>query len=122
AMLGSVTPESFGFAVSVTALSTVVLGGLCSIVGVIIGAVAIAMVINWVLPHIAEWSTTIGHTTGLPALANADFNRYAYVIYGLILVLVMLLRPGGLVPSRARKVELAAGGESESLASVRGTA
>ena len=122
AMLGSVTPESFGFAVSVTALSTVVLGGLGSIVGVIIGAVAIAMVINWVLPHIAEWSTTIGHTTGLPALANADFNRYAYVIYGLILVLVMLLRPGGLVPSRARKVELAAGGESESLASVRGTA
>ncbi|MCA1683394.1 MAG: branched-chain amino acid ABC transporter permease, partial [Actinobacteria bacterium] len=121
AMLGSVTPENFEFAVSVTALSTVVLGGIGNITGVVVGAVLIAFVINWVLPNIQEWSGTLGHTTGIPALSGFDFNRYIYVAYGMILVLIMLLRPGGLLPSRARKVELATGTEAEPLAAVQGT-
>jgi len=121
AMLGSVTPENFEFAVSVTALSTVVLGGIGNITGVVVGAVLIAFVINWTLPNIQEWSGTLGHTTGIPALSGFDFNRYIYIVYGLILILIMLLRPGGLLPSRARKVELATGTESEPLAAVQGT-
>ncbi|GAC1344674.1 MAG: hypothetical protein NVSMB29_18420 [Candidatus Dormibacteria bacterium] len=122
AMLGSVSPENFEFAVSVTALTTVVLGGLGNIVGVSVGAILLAFVINWILPHIQEWSGTVGTTTGVNLVSGIDFSRYTYIVYGLILVGIMLLRPSGLIPSQARKVELAKGGDSESLAAVTGTA
>ncbi|MFN2451682.1 MAG: branched-chain amino acid ABC transporter permease [Candidatus Dormibacteria bacterium] len=122
AMLGTVTPENFEFAVSVTALTTVVLGGLGNIVGVSVGAVLLAFVINWVLPHIQEWSGTVGTTTGVNVVSGIDFSRYTYIVYGVILVGIMLLRPSGLIPSQARKVELDKGGDSESLAAVTGSA
>ena len=54
AMLGTVTPDNFQFAVSVTALATVVLGGIGNISGVIVGALLIAFVINWVLPNLGD--------------------------------------------------------------------
>jgi hypothetical protein len=46
------------------------------------------------------------------------------MFYGLILIGIMLLRPAGLLPSRARKVELVAATESEteSLAALQGQA
>ena len=119
AMLGSVTPETFEFAVSVTALSTVVLGGIGSITGVTVGAVVIALVIFWVLPQFREWMTTAGETLHAPVLASIDYSQYKYIVYGLILIGIMLLRPAGLLPARARRIELAAASAEESLATVR---
>jgi branched-chain amino acid transport system permease protein len=118
AMLGTVSPENFQFAVSVTVLSTVVLGGIGNIAGVCVGAVVIAFVINWVLPKAHEWSQTVGATTGFTALNDVPFSRYSYAVYGLTLVLMMLLRPAGLLPSRARKIELTTGGGTEPDAAV----
>ena len=69
-----------------------------------------------------EWSTTVSQTVHVPALASIDFSSYTFIIYGLALILMMLLRPGGLLPSRARRIELESSGESESLAAVQGVA
>jgi ABC-type branched-subunit amino acid transport system permease subunit len=122
AELGIVSPDDFQFAVSVTALSTVVLGGIGSITGAAVGGLLISFIIFWILPHAQEWSMTFGNTTGFTALSSVDYSKYVYVAYGVILVSIMLLRPAGLIPSRARKVELQAGGELEPLAAVRGRA
>jgi branched-chain amino acid transport system permease protein len=120
AQLGVVTPDDFEFAVSVTALTTVVLGGLGSNTGAALGGILVSFIIFWVLPHLQEWMTTLGQTTGITSLGTIDYSTYTYIVYGLILISIMLLRPGGLLPSKARKVELQAGHESESLAAVQG--
>jgi len=119
AMLGTVTPDNFQFAVSVTVLATVVLGGIGNIPGVVVGALLVAFVINWVLPNLGGWATTLGTHTGLTQLGTVSYSQYTYIIFGIILITVMVLRPGGLLPSRARKVELESAGGT-SLASVQG--
>ena len=120
AQLGVVTPEDFRFTVSVTALSTVVLGGIGNITGVAVGAIIISFIIFWILPHMSEWMTTFGTTTNITQFSTIQYSNYVYIVYGVILVLIMLVRPAGLLPSRARKVELQTGAESEPLAAVRG--
>ena len=117
-----VTPDDFSFSVSIAVLSIVVLGGIGNIAGVILGAVILTFVIFWALPNMDAWSTTLSSTVHIPALANINFSSYTYIIYGLALILMMLLRPGGLLPSRARRIELESGEESESLAAVQGIA
>jgi branched-chain amino acid transport system permease protein len=122
AYLGIVTPEDFEFAVSVTVLSMVVLGGIGNITGSVVGGLVVAFIIFWILPHAQEWTGTFGQTTGITSLSTIDFSKYKFILYGVILMAVMLLRPGGLLPSRARRVELQAGIESEALAAVQGKA
>ncbi|MBV8194595.1 MAG: hypothetical protein JOY80_03620, partial [Candidatus Dormibacteraeota bacterium] len=122
AMYGSVSPDTFQFAVSITALSTVVLGGIGNIAGVTVGAFMVSFVIFWVLPNLQKWMGTVGGTVHLPVLATIDYSRFKFIIYGLVLIGIMLLRPAGLLPTRARKVELTAGVESGSLAAVQGRA
>ena len=78
--------------------------------------------IFWVLPNLNEWSTTISQTIGVPALGDLNFSQYTYMVYGVALVVMMLFRPGGLLPSRARRIELEAGVATESLAAVQGKA
>jgi hypothetical protein len=43
--------------------------------------------------------------------------RLTYLVYGLVLVLIMLLRPQGLIPSRLRKAELRGGVAADSMGS-----
>lgn len=122
AIVSAITPEAFSFQVSVTALSTVVLGGIGNIAGVTVGAIVITFVIYWILPHLQGWMQTVGTTVHTDKLAAIDYSQYKYIVYGVILIAIMLLRPGGLLPSRSRKVELQSGKESEPLASVQETA
>jgi branched-chain amino acid transport system permease protein len=124
AHLGVVTNEDFSFFVSVTVLSTVVLGGIGSIFGAALGGVAISFIIYWILQNLQEWLTTFGDTFKVSALSSTasnpiDYSQYKYIVYGIILISVMLLRPGGLLPSRARKIELEVGEEVTPLAAVR---
>jgi branched-chain amino acid transport system permease protein len=123
-MVGIVSPEAFSFSVSVAVLSIIVLGGIGNITGVILGSFVLTFVIFWMLHYLNEWSATLSKTVGVPALGNIDFSQYTYVVYGVALIGMMLLRPGGLLPSRARKVELehSTGAEDESLAAVQGRA
>ncbi len=76
-----VTPDSFGLLESVMVLSIVVLGGMGSIPGVIIGALLLKL---------------------LPEYFRA-FSQYRMLVFGLVLVIMMVFRPGGLV-TKVRKI------------------
>jgi branched-chain amino acid transport system permease protein len=99
AKLSLVSPDQFQFNVSVLVLSMLVLGGMGSITGAIVGSFVLSFINSFLLPQ----STTLAHAIGL---ANVDFTNYRYMIYGVILVGMMLFRPGGLIPSRQRRAEL----------------
>jgi branched-chain amino acid transport system permease protein len=118
AKLSLVSPENFGFTVSITILIMVVLGGMGNIPGVIVGSLLIYYVIFNVLPGLPNMAADFANSIGAPGLnsANGDYpglsgevQRLKFLIFGLILVLTMLLRPQGLLPSRQRAEELQKG-------------
>ena len=115
ASFGLVSPDDFLFVVSITVLVMVVLGGMGNITGVIVGALVIYFVLNTLLPSLASNAESLANTIGLGSLnqQNGDWpglysevQRMQFLIFGLILVLIMLLRPQGLFPSRVREQEL----------------
>jgi branched-chain amino acid transport system permease protein len=118
AKLSLVSPENFGFSVSITILVMVVLGGMGNIPGVIVGSLLIYFITFIFLPALPplaeEWATSLGLASLVPP--NGDWpgigqevQRLKFLIFGLILVLTMLLRPQGLIPSRVRAQELVKG-------------
>ena len=118
AKLSLVSPENFGFTVSITILIMVVLGGMGNIPGVIVGSLLIYYVIFNVLPGLPNMAADFANSIGAPGLnsPNGDYpglsgevQRLKFLIFGLILVLTMLLRPQGLIPSRQRAEELQKG-------------
>ncbi len=98
AKLSLVSPDQFQFNVSVLVLSMLVLGGMGNIAGVIVGSFVLSFINSFLLPQ----STNLAHSIGL---VNVDFTNYRFMLYGVILVLMMLFRPEGLIPSRQRKAE-----------------
>jgi len=110
ANIALVSPDNFLFIVSITVLVMVVLGGMGNISGVIVGALALYFVVFYLIPGLPENVTSIADSIGLPpdaARSVADATtRVNFIIYGLILVAMMLLRPQGLLPSRVREQEL----------------
>jgi len=125
AKLFLVTPDAFSFVVSVTILVMIVLGGMGNIRGVIVGALLIYFIQFYLLIQLPGWISTAATALNLTALANLrieDFvQRANYLIFGTILVVMMLLRPQGLLPSAQRKVELEQGTVQEAVADLRGT-
>src|SRR5229473_5642892 len=110
-----VSPDNFLFIVSITVLVMVVLGGMGSITGVIIGALVLYFVVFYLIPGLPENAVNLANSVGLgsltkksgdwPGLAE-EIGRLNFIIYGLILVAMMLLRPQGILPSRVREQEL----------------
>jgi branched-chain amino acid transport system permease protein len=96
-----VSPDQFQFNVSVFVLSMLILGGMGNIPGVIVGSLLLSSVDRFILPQL----TNFAHGAGL----MIDFTNARFLIYGLVLVTMMLLRPEGLIPSRQRAAELHAG-------------
>jgi branched-chain amino acid transport system permease protein len=99
-MQGFISPESFVLVESIMVLSMVVLGGMGNIFGVVIGALLLSYV-----PEVLRY--TVG-----PA-QKAVFGRtlidpevFRMLLFGLALVLMMLFRPAGILPSAVRKREL----------------
>ena len=109
AKLGLVSPENFSFIVSVTILMMVTLGGMGNIPGVIVGAVVIYFIEFKILTDLPGWVTAVTDNIGLGSAhdrINTVASQLNFLVLGLILVLTMLLRPQGLVPSRVRQQEL----------------
>ncbi len=82
--LGSVYPHSFNVMISINILCLIIVGGMGSIPGVLVGAIALV---------------------GLPELLR-EFAEYRLFVYGAALVAMMLLRPEGLWPETLRRREL----------------
>ena len=87
AKLGTVFPQSFSVFVSINVLAVIIVGGMGSIPGIIVGAIVLI---------------------GLPEVLR-EFNEYRQLIYGALLVWMMLRRPEGLIPSAIRQRELHSG-------------
>jgi len=100
--LAIVTPDQFGFTVSFTILAMVVLGGMGNIWGVAVGAFTLYTIQSVVLKQLNQFF----HSQSIPILSSIDFVQYQFLLYGLALVGMMLLRPEGLFPSRRRRQEL----------------
>jgi branched-chain amino acid transport system permease protein len=108
----------------------VTLGGMGNIPGVILGALTIFFVQFFVLTNLPDYAVAIANAVGLGGLVNPSANgawvglhdevqRLNYIVFGLILVTVMLLRPQGLFPSRIREQELEKGTEEEAVFDMR---
>jgi branched-chain amino acid transport system permease protein len=89
--LGTVSQHQFTFSFSIFILAMVVVGGLGSIRGVIAGAIVLSAINNYALHDLPS-------TLGL----DFDLSQIAAGIYGFLLVIIMLLRPAGLLPERRR--------------------
>ncbi|MDR7394525.1 MAG: branched-chain amino acid ABC transporter permease, partial [Armatimonadota bacterium] len=88
-MVGSVFPHSFQLLISIQVLALIIVGGMGSIPGVIVGSAVLI---------------------GLPELLR-EFGEFRFLVYGAVLVAMMLLRPEGLLPAAAQRRELHAAEE-----------
>jgi branched-chain amino acid transport system permease protein len=113
--LGSVSYDQFLFTVSVTILTMVILGGIGSIPGVIVGGIVIAYMTQTWMTTVAGWIHSLGDVVhGWPGplsavgawLQGLPVTSAKPMLFGLILVGIMLLRPEGLWPERRRAREL----------------
>jgi branched-chain amino acid transport system permease protein len=101
AMQGFISPESFVLVESIMVLAMVVLGGMGNIWGVILGALLLSFVPE-LLRHTIEplQRSLFGRSIIEPEVVRM-------LLFGLALVLMMLYRPAGLLPSAVRRRELA---------------
>ncbi len=84
ARLGSIFPHSFNLLISINVLSLIIVGGIGSLPGVVVGAIVLV---------------------GLPEILR-EFTEYRLLIYGALLIAMMVARPEGLWPSPVRRREL----------------
>jgi len=106
-------PGDFFFNISVFILCMVILGGMGNIWGVIVGAAFLAYLNQEGLANTGAWLNSNIHVAGWRP--NFDPSLYASGIYGVIILVVMLFRPEGLIPSRRRAAELHEGVHDEPL-------
>jgi len=99
--LNTVNADQFQFSFSIFVLAMIILGGLGSIWGVALGAVVLTMVNRYLIPNVLN---PIAKDT-----FNFDLTTLSFSIFGFLLVVMMLIRPEGLIPERRRKLELTEG-------------
>ena len=111
----SIFPTSFSFNISVLVLCMVILGGMGNIYGVVLGAILVQGINFYLLPEVNVWVHDIGDALGSPLLSNADIPKYNFFLFGILLVVMMLLRPEGIIPNRQRQEELREGEEDDNV-------
>jgi len=84
ARVGNIFPHSFNLLISINALSLIIVGGMGSIPGVVVGSLILV---------------------GLPELLR-EFTEYRLLMYGILLIIMMLFRPEGFLPEETHKREL----------------
>ncbi len=115
-----ISPESFTFLESIGVLAMVILGGMGSIPGAVLGATVVTVLNLEILKGLSLWLNELknaGVTVLGYNLANLPTQlepaKYERMVFGLILVLMMIFRPQGMLPVRRRQRELAAIGAGE---------
>jgi branched-chain amino acid transport system permease protein len=112
-----VNPESFSFLQSIGVLSMVILGGMGSIPGAILGATAVTVLNLQILKALSDWLNSLRQAGVIIDLGLLQFNmahlpvqlepaKYERMVFGIVLVLMMIFRPEGLIPAQRRKLEV----------------
>jgi branched-chain amino acid transport system permease protein len=101
AKLQTASPEMFMFPVSVMILVMIVLGGIGSVAGVVVGALILQLLQSWFLQDLTQWIHALGDLTDIVFLQKLDLVQSIELIFGIILVVMMLYRRQGLIPERA---------------------
>lgn len=110
--LNTVNASQFEFSFSIFVLAMIILGGLGSIWGVALGAIVLTFVNRYLIPDVLN---PIAKDT-----FNFDLTQLSFSIFGFLLVIMMIVRPEGLIPERRRQLELTEGiGGDEQLVEVR---
>ncbi len=114
-----INPESFTFLESIGVLAMVILGGMGSISGAVLGATVVTVLNLQVLKGLSLWLnelknagvTVLGfNLAALPT--QLEPAKYERMIFGLILVLMMIFRPQGILPAQRRQRELGRRGQA----------
>jgi branched-chain amino acid transport system permease protein len=102
AYYASVNADQFQFGFSIFVLAMIILGGLGSIWGVVLGAILLSFINSYFIPDVFN---------SAPSKLGLDFDltQLNFGIFGFLIMLVMVLRPQGLLPERRRKLELTEG-------------
>jgi branched-chain amino acid transport system permease protein len=107
----TVNVDQFEFGFSVFILCMIIIGGMGNVAGVILGAVALSMLDRFILPQLNDIPDKIG--------LNFDLTAVNFGIFGFFLLVMMVLRPEGFIPSTRRRIELHATEEVGEIAADR---
>lgn len=124
---GFINPGSFTLQVSINVLAIVIIGGMGSVPGIVIGSIILIG-----MPEILQFSTTADFLAHFEFLADwinsviSAFNKISpwdiselppseewgqelarkrFIVFGALLVIIMILRPSGIFPSKRRQME-----------------
>jgi branched-chain amino acid transport system permease protein len=110
-----VSPESFSFMQSIGVLAMVILGGLGSVPGVILGAATVVILNLQILQGFSLYLSQLRQSDAIIPIINFEWRnlsaqldpaKYQRLLFGTILVLMMIFRPEGLIPAERRKRKL----------------
>jgi len=114
--VGTVNADQFEFSFSIFILAMIILGGLGSIWGVVLGAIALSFINNRLIPDVLS---DVPRRIGL----DFDLTELGFGIFGFLLVIMMVLRPQGLIPEKRHQAEFGESleaGEHETVVETRG--
>ncbi len=116
AYIAGIFPSVFDFSASIIILCVVILGGIGNINGVIVGGLVIMMADRLFLPALKDFLASLLTHTVLPSISdpviqlavkdNANPILYRFLLFGLTLVIMMAVRPEGLIPNAQVRAEL----------------
>lgn len=110
-----INPESFTFMESIGVLAMVILGGMGSIPGAILGATGVTILNLQLLKGLSLWLNSVrqsGIELSIPWLGDFSLSqipvqfepaKYERMVFGLILILMMMFRPQGIWPPRQKR-------------------
>lgn len=110
-----IDPQSFVLLQSITVLAMVIVGGMGSIKGVILGAIIVTLLDLHILTNLSLQLNALKNIDFIVPILNFHIRdipqqlepaKYQPFVFGLILVLMMIFRPAGLLPEAHRKLEL----------------
>ena len=104
----STFPQDFTLNISIFVLCMVILGGMGNVWGVMLGGAVLAY-LNY------QGLNSIGRTFNDTFGTSISVPTYSFGIFGTVIVIMMLVRPQGLIPSRRRRAEFAAAEEGVSV-------
>jgi branched-chain amino acid transport system permease protein len=110
-----IDPKSFELLKSITILAMIIVGGMGNIKGVILGGIIVTLLNLHILTNISLQLNALKNIDFIVPIINFPIRsipqqlepaKYQPFVFGLILVLMMIFRPAGLLPSARRKLEL----------------